>query len=183
MAFLGGFASPVDDRGGVQARSDRGGLGLNPLVSPAHQPVHVCAQLGIQCPAMLHGQTGRLLHDQGGPPLRQHPGLQGGQGVRHLVHQRPGHPQMGVPTHRRIMAGQRDLRGQPLASLGLRPSGGGVGGAPLVGPQRGRPSLRGGGGRLQSLELLHPGPQLRLTGRVIDIEQTFEHVVDATPGS
>ncbi|MFJ3406170.1 hypothetical protein [Promicromonospora sp. NPDC090134] len=69
--------------------------------------VRRAADLLIDQAAMLHGQVRRLADQERGPPRRQHPGLQGVEGVRHLRDpdsrgaQEPGtrvraHPQRGT---------------------------------------------------------------------------------------
>jgi|GEM_PF-4827441 len=105
--------SPDAHRRGIQAGGDLLGLGFYPVVGPAAQPGDLSAQVLVELAAILDRQAGRLFDDQGGPPFREHPGLQGGQGVRHLGHQGLGEPQVPVPACRGVVAGQRHLRGQP----------------------------------------------------------------------
>ena len=61
----------------------------SPLPTSAEASAH---QFGVPGAPVVDVQAGRLADDQGGPPLGEHPGLQRGQGVRHLVHQRLGEP-------------------------------------------------------------------------------------------
>lgn len=69
------------------------------LLDPRDQPARAqtrqgfqairAAQLLVDQAPVLRGQVRRLPHQQTGPPRRQDPGLQGGEGVRHEGHPHP----------------------------------------------------------------------------------------------
>ena len=115
-------------------------------------------------PPILDGQAGRLPHDQRRAPLRERPALQRGQGVRHLVHQRLGQPQVPAAARRGIPPRQRHLAGHPAAPLPRRHPGRRLIGSPPLIQRRGRPRLTRRRGRLEPLQ---PGDlldQRRLIG-------------------
>ena len=62
-------------------------------------------------------EAGAFADDQGGPPFREHPGFQGGQGVRHLVHQGGGEAEVAAAAGRGVASGQGDFAGQATAAL------------------------------------------------------------------
>ena len=123
-----------------------------PFVTPPVQHGGVGAQLGVDQLPVLAGQEQGLPGEQGGPPLRDDPSLQGGQGVRHLAGQDLGQAQVPPTLVRGFLAGQRDLPGDPAAlAFGGDPTGG------VRGPHRfvevdGDPGLGGRGGGFQLFE-------------------------------
>ena len=98
---------PPNDRGGVQLGRDpaRGRTGL---LDP--QPAQQRPDPGIHHAPVRHGQGRGGLDHRHRHPLTAHPSTQGGHGVRHLVHQRPGQPHEPVPQARRLPPRQRHHR-------------------------------------------------------------------------
>ncbi len=91
-AFRHGLGVAVHARVHIQP----GGEFLDPGDQPSGAHAGEFGQVGgsadllIDQGPVLHGQVGRLPHQEGGPPLGQDPGLQGGEGVGHLGDPDPG---------------------------------------------------------------------------------------------
>ena len=107
------------------------GFGGDPFVAPSVEALGLLVQFFVQPAAILDCQARRFPHDQQRSILREGPGLQCGHRVRHLLDQRPSHPEVGVPTGGRVAARQRHLAGQALPASGLRHSGCLFGGRPF----------------------------------------------------
>ncbi len=158
-AFGFGAYGAVDDGPGVQCVGDGLGVGFDALVSLAVQGPQVGAHPGVQGAAVRYRQAGRFAHDEGGPPLGEGSGLQGGQGVGHLVDQGLGEPEVPAAAVRGVVAGQGDLTGQSLTALGRRHPGFGLGGAAHPVEFGGRDGLLGRGRGLLPLQAGDPGHQ------------------------
>ena len=121
-----GVDRPVAHCLGVQPVRDLFGRRADLLIAQPIQRGAVGAQLGVQHRPVPDRQAGGFPHDQGGPPLRERPAFQRGQGVRHVLHQRLGHRQIPATTGRGIPTRQPNLAGHPAAPLGGRHAGGGL---------------------------------------------------------
>ncbi len=170
-ALVFGPGRPLDHRVRIEPVGDGLGRGGHPRITHPVQVRGVGAQFGIQGAAVLHVEAGALAHDQGGPPLGERPAFQRGQGVRHLVHQRLGKPQVPAAAGGGIPAGQGDLAGHAPPAAGGGHAGGRLGGPPRRVQRGRRPGLTGRRGRLHPLQLCDALDQRRLAGRRIHRHQ------------
>ncbi len=104
-----GADGAVDDSLRVQLVGDGFGVGFDSLVALAFELGLVGAHPDVQGAAITDIETGRLAHDQGGPPFREHPGFQGGQGVGHLVDEGSRKADVAAAAIGGIVTGQGDL--------------------------------------------------------------------------
>ena len=116
---------------GVESVGDRAGPVGDLLVAESGQPALVGAQFGVQGAAVSWAQSHRFGDDQAGAVLGEHPGLQCGEGVRHVVHQRRREGEVLTTALGGIVAGQPDLGAEPAAASGGGHAAGGLGGSAL----------------------------------------------------
>ena len=102
------------------------------------------------------GQAGGFAHQQGGAPFVELPGLERGEGVRHLGHEGFGQAEEPAALGGGFVPGQGDLRADPGPELLRGDPGGGLGAALEQVEGHGEPGLLGGRGALLVLEFPDP---------------------------
>ena len=117
-----------------------------------------------------------LAHDQGGAPFGKAAGFQCGQGVGHLVDQCGRESEVAAAAGRGIVAGQRDLAGQPASAFAGRDTPLGLGGPAPDRQGGGEPCLPRGGDRFEGFQVGDLGDQRRLVS--LEIHHCIEHVFE-----
>ena len=108
----------------------------------------VGGEFGVDGGPVLRGQARRFLHEQGGAPFVELPGLQGGEGVGHFGDEGFGQAQEPAALGGGFPPGQGDLRADPGAQLRRGHPGVGLVAALEQVEGDGQTRLAGGQGRL-----------------------------------
>ena len=157
MPLGGGVRGAFGDGAGVAPVRGGPGRGDHGPVTrpPANVPVSG-GEFVVDGGPVRGGQAGGFAHEQGGAPFVELPGLQGGEGVRHLGDQGFGQAEEPAAPGRGFAPGQGDLRADPGAELLGRDPGGGLFAALEQVEGHGEPGLFRGRGGLPVLQFPDP---------------------------
>ncbi len=124
IPLAGGVRRAVGDGARVQPVRGGAGRGDQPPVADAVQGAGVGGEFRVDGGPVRSGQAGGFAHQEGGAPFVELPGLQCGEGVRHLGHEGLGQAQEPASFGRGFAPGEGDLRADPGAEfLGRDPCG------------------------------------------------------------
>ena len=118
-------ARSVTVRGSSRYAAARAAATRRRSPAPARAPVSG-GEFRVDGGPVRGGQAGGFAHEQGGAPFVQLPGLERGEGVRHLGHQGFGQAQEPAALGGGFVPGQGDLRADPGAELLRGDPGGGL---------------------------------------------------------
>ena len=190
MPLGGGVRGAFGDGAGVTPV--RGGAGRGhhgPVALPAER-AGVGGEFGVDGGPVRGAQARGFAHEQGGAPFVELPGLQGGEGVRHLSHEGFGQAEEPAAPGRGFAPGQGDLRADPGAELLGRDPGRGLFAALEQVEGHGEPGLFRGRGGLPVFQFPDPvndpgtvrGRTPKPSGPAASRPATSEKAASAVPG-
>ena len=118
VPFGGGVAGPLGDGARVPAVGGGPGGGDDAPVPGAVERPGVGGEFGVDGGPVLGGQARGFLHQEGGAPFVELPGLQRGEGVGHFGDEGFGQAEEPAALGGGFTPGQGDLRTDPGAELG-----------------------------------------------------------------
>ena len=148
VPFGGGVAGPLGDGARVPAVGGGPGGGDDAPVPGAVERPGVGGELLVHGGPVLRGQARGFLHQEGGAPFVELPGLQRGQGAGHFGDQGLRQAQEPAALGGGFAPGQGDLRADPGPELGRGHPGVGLFAALEQIEGDGQPGLTGSQGRL-----------------------------------
>ena len=154
MPVGGGVAGPLGDGARVPAVGGGPGRGDDAPVPGAVERPGVGGEFGVDGGPVLRGQARGFLHQEGGAPFVELPGLQRSEGVGHFGDQGFGQAEEPAALGGGFAPGQGDLRADPGPELGRGHPGVGLFTALQQIERDGQTCLTGSQGRLSRL----PGP-------------------------
>ena len=165
VPFGGGVAGPLGDGARVPAvRGGPGGGDDAPVPGAVERP-GVGGEFGVDGGPVVRGQARGFLHQKGGAPFVELPGLQRGEGVGHFGDEGFGQAQEPAALGRGFAPGQGDLRADPGPELGRGHPGVGLFTALDQIKGDGQPCLPGRQGRL----LVFQGPDFSNQLRTVQL--------------
>ena len=151
-----GMRGAVGDGARVQpVRGGPGGGHQPPVTGPGEGPGVGC-EVFVDGGPVRGGQAGGFAHQQGGAPFVQLPGLERGEGVRHLGHEGFRQAEEPAALGGGFVPGEGDLRADPGTELLRGDPGVGLGAALEKVERHGEPGLLRGRGALLVFQFPDP---------------------------
>ena len=178
MPFGGGVAGPLGDGARVPAVGGGPGRGDDAPVPGAVERPGVGGEFGVDGGAVLRGQARGFLHQEGGAPFVELPGLQRSQGVGHFGDQGFGQAEEPAALGRGFAPGEGDLRADPGPELGRGHPGVGLFAALQQIERDGQTCLTGSQGRFRVFQLTDLADQSGTVAGGPDSRQRPGHLRD-----